>query len=56
MYTDDINFEKIVGLVKKFKKSEEDEKNSEKIYLNVFDYIDSKFISEQRLYEAYKTS
>jgi DNA ligase-1 len=49
LFTDDINFEKIVGLVKKFKKSEEDEKNSEKIYLNVFDYIDSKLTYEQRL-------
>ena len=35
LYTDDINFEKIVGLVKKWKKSEEDEKNATKIYLNV---------------------
>ena len=49
LFTDDINFEKIVGLVKKFKKSEEDEKNSEKIYLYVFDYIDSKLTYEQRL-------
>ena len=49
LYTDDINFEKIVGLVKKFKKSEEDEKNSEKIYLNVFDYIDHKLPYEQRM-------
>ena len=49
LYTDDINFEKIVGLVKKFKKSEEDEKNSEKIYLNVFDYIDKKLPYEQRM-------
>ena len=49
LYTDDINFEKIVGLVKKFKKSEEDEKNSEKIYLNVFDYIDNKLTYEQRM-------
>ena len=49
LYTDDINFEKIVGLVKKFKKSEEDEKNSEKIYLNVFDYIDNKLTYDQRM-------
>ena len=49
LYTDDINFEKIVGLVKKWKKSEEDEKNATKIYLNVFDYIDSKLTFEQRL-------
>jgi DNA ligase-1 len=49
LYTDDINFEKIVGLVKKFKKSEEDEKNSIKIYLNVFDYIDGKLPFSQRL-------
>ena len=49
LYTDDINFEKIVGLVKKFKKSEEDEKNSIKIYLNVFDYIDGKLPFNQRL-------
>ena len=49
LYTDDINFEKIVGLVKKFKKSEEDEKNSEKIYLNVFDYIHNKLPYEQRM-------
>ena len=49
LFTDDINFEKIVGLVKKFKKSEEDEKNSLKIYLNVFDYIDSKLPFNKRL-------
>ena len=49
LFTDDINFEKIVGLVKKFKKSEEDEKNSLKIYLNIFDYIDSKSPYNQRL-------
>ena len=49
LYTDDINFEKIVGLVKKWKKSEEDEKNATKIYLNVFDYIDNKLTFEQRL-------
>ena len=47
LYTDDINFEKIVGLVKKWKKSEEDEKNATKIYLNVFDYIDNKLTFEQ---------
>ena len=40
LYTDDINFEKIVGLVRKNKKTAEEEKNSLKIYLNVFDYID----------------
>ena len=49
LYTDDINFEKIVGLVKKWKKSEEDKKNATKIYLNVFDYIDNKLTFEQRL-------
>ena len=49
LFTDDINFEKIVGLVKKYKKSEEDEKNSLKIYLNVFDYIDKKLPFSQRL-------
>ena len=49
LYTDDINFEKIVGLVKKWKKSEEDQKDSLKIYLNVFDFIDSKLSFEQRL-------
>ena len=49
LFTDDINFEKIVGLVKKYKKSEEDEKNSLKIYLNVFDYIDSKLPFNKRL-------
>ena len=49
LFTDDINFEKIVGLVKKYKKSEEDEKNSLKIYLNVFDYIDKKLPLSQRL-------
>lgn len=40
LYTDDINFEKIVGLVKKEKKTEEEQKETLKIYLNVFDYID----------------
>lgn len=49
LFTDDINFEKIVGLVKKYKKSEEDEKNSLKIYLNVFDYIDTKLPFNKRL-------
>lgn len=49
LYTDDINFEKIVGLVKKTKKTPEEEKNSLKIYLNVFDYIDSNLPFNQRL-------
>ena len=49
LYTDDINFEKIVGLVRKSKKTEEEEKNSLKIYLNVFDYIDSNLDYEKRL-------
>ena len=50
LYTDDINFEKIVGLVKKGKKSEEDIINTLKIYLNIFDYIDKNNLQfEQRL-------
>ena len=49
LFTDDINFEKIVGLVKKYKKSEEDETNSLKIYLNVFDYIDKQLPFSKRL-------
>ena len=49
LYTDDINFEKIVGLVKKAKKTPEEEKNTLKIYLNVFDYIDSNLPFDQRL-------
>ena len=49
LYTDDINFEKIVGLVRKTKKTKEEEQNSLKIYLNVFDYIDSDLPYEKRL-------
>ena len=49
LYTDDINFEKIVGLVKKGKKTKDDEKSSLKIYLNVFDYIDKNLPFNQRL-------
>jgi len=49
LYTDDINFEKIVGLVKKGKKTEEEEKKSLTIYLNVFDYIEPSLTFEQRL-------
>ena len=48
LYTDDINFEQIVGLVKKGKKTPEEEKNSLKIYLNVFDYIEPGLTFEQR--------
>ena len=48
LYTDDINFEQIVGLVKKSKKTSEEEKNSLKIYLNIFDYIESGLTFEQR--------
>ncbi len=49
LYTDNINFEKIVGLVKKEKKTKEEEKNSLQIYLNVFDYIDNYLPFSQRL-------
>ena len=49
LYTDDINFEKIVGLVRKTKKTKEEEQNSLKIYLNVFDYIDTDLPYEKRL-------
>ena len=49
LYTDDINFEKIVGLVRKSKKTPEEEQNSLKIYLNVFDYIDINLDYEKRL-------
>lgn len=49
LYTDDINFEKIVGLVRKSKKSPEEEIDSLKIYLNVFDFIDSNLTCEQRI-------
>ena len=40
MYTDDINFESIVGLVRKGHKTAEEISNSYKIYYNVFDCID----------------
>ena len=49
LYTDDINFEKIVGLVRKTKKTPEEEQNSLKIYLNVFDYIDTNQGFSERL-------
>jgi len=49
LYTDDINFEKIVGLVKKGKKTQEEENRSLKIYFNVFDYIEPSLTCEQRL-------
>ena len=50
LYTDDINFEKIVGLVKKTKKmTPEEQENSLKLYLNVFDYIDTDLAFEERL-------
>ena len=49
LYTDDINFEKIVGLVRKTKKTKEEEQNSLKIYLNVFDYIEADLPYEKRL-------
>ena len=41
MYTDDINFESIVGLVRKGHKSDEELANSYKLYYNVFDCIDT---------------
>ena len=53
LYTDDIYFERIVGLVKKGKKTEEEEKNSLKIYLNVFDYIEPSLTFEQRISNLY---
>ena len=49
LYTDDINFEKIVGLVRKNNKSKEEEIDSLKIYFNIFDYIDENLSFEKRL-------
>ncbi len=49
LYTDDINFEKIVGLVKKSNKSKEEEIDSLKIYFNIFDYVDENLSFEKRL-------
>ena len=49
LYTDDINFEKIVGLVKKSNKSKEEEIDSLKIYFNIFDYVDENLTFEKRL-------
>ena len=49
LYTDDINFEKIVGLVRKNNKTKQEEIDSLKIYYNIFDYIDSKLTFENRL-------
>jgi len=49
LYTDDIKFEKIVGLVKKGKKTEEEEKKSLKIYLNVFDYVEPGLTFDERI-------
>ena len=49
LYTDDIHFEKIVGLVKKNNKSKEEEIDSLKIYFNIFDYVDENLTFEKRL-------
>jgi len=49
LYTDDINFEKISGLVRKTKKTPEEEEDSLKIYFNVFDVIDTNLDFEERL-------
>ena len=49
LYTDDINFEKIVGLVRKNTMTPEEKVNSLKIYLNVFDYIDPNLPFDKRL-------
>jgi hypothetical protein len=49
LYTDDINFEKIVGLVRKNTKTSEEKANTLKIYLNVFDYVDANLPYEKRL-------
>jgi len=53
LYTDDINFEKIVGLVKKGRKTKEEEEKSLKIYLNVFDYIEPGLTFEERISNLY---
>jgi len=48
LYTDDINFEKIVGLVRKSTKTKEEEKLSLKIYFNVFDIVDKTLTFKER--------
>jgi DNA ligase-1 len=48
LYTDDINFEKIVGLVRKSTKTQEEEKLSLKIYFNVFDIVDKTLTFKER--------
>ena len=48
LYTDDINFEKIVGLVRKSTKTQEEEKLSLKIYFNVFDIVDKSLTFKER--------
>ena len=49
LYTDDIHFEKIVGLVKKNNKSKEEEIDFLKIFFNIFDYVDENLTFEKRL-------
>ena len=39
LYTDDINFEAIVGLVRKANKTPEEVEKTKKIYYNVFQHI-----------------
>lgn len=48
LYTDDINFEAIVGLVRKANKTPEEVENTKKIYYNVFDCIDKKLSFKDR--------
>ena len=48
LYTDDINFEKIVGLVRKSTKTKEEENLSLKIYYNVFDIVDKTLTFKER--------
>ena len=48
LYTDDINFEAIVGLVRKANKTPEEVEKTKKIYYNVFDCIDKKLSFKDR--------
>jgi len=49
LYSEDFNFEKIISLVKKKTKTEDEEKRSLNIYMNVFDYIEPALTFEQRI-------
>lgn len=48
LYTNDINFESIVGLVRKGNKTSDEIEKTKKIYYNVFDCIDKKLPFKER--------